>query len=92
MRVYSGTLSRTSQLFNTNNQIRERINKLFLAYADQYIEVEKLRAGQIGVIVGLQDTKTGDTLIDDKQTPLDKAFPLRSLSCHLLPSLPRSSP
>ena len=84
VRVYSGTLSRTSQLFNTNLQRCERVNKLFLAYADQYIEVQQLRAGQIGVVVGFQDTKTGDTLVDEKQAAQQKAFPLRSLQ---LPSI-----
>ncbi|KAK0562354.1 Ribosome-releasing factor 2, mitochondrial [Tilletia horrida] len=64
VRVYSGTLSRTSTLFNTTTQTRERLAKVFLPFADQYVETPALRAGQIGVIMGLRDTRTGDTLID----------------------------
>lgn len=67
VRVYSGTLHSSSSLFNTRTQTRERMSKIFLPYADAYIEVDKLQAGQIGVVVGLSETATGDTLIDEKQ-------------------------
>lgn len=64
IRVYSGTLKQsTISLVNTFNGKRERFNKIFLPYADSYVEVEELRAGQIGVLVGLKETSTGDTLI-----------------------------
>ncbi|CAD6923777.1 unnamed protein product, partial [Tilletia laevis] len=66
VRVYSGTLSRSSTLFNTTTQARERLSKVFLPFADQYVETPSLRAGQIGVLMGLRDTRTGDTLIDPR--------------------------
>ncbi len=84
VRLYSGTLQRSSGLFNTGTQKKERLSKILLAYADQYIEVERLRAGQIGVILGLQDTRTGDTLVDDKQGASVKQFDLKGLH---LPSI-----
>ena len=84
VRVYSGVLKRSSGLFNTSTQKRERINKLLVAYADQYIEVESLQAGQIGVIFGFSDTRTGDTLVDDRQAASTKEVLLRTLQ---LPSI-----
>ncbi|EPQ28774.1 uncharacterized protein PFL1_03577 [Pseudozyma flocculosa PF-1] len=66
VRVYSGTLQRSTSLFNTTTQSRERLSRLLLPFADQYIETNTLRAGQIGVLLGLKDTRTGDTLVDSK--------------------------
>jgi elongation factor G len=51
-------------LYNTTTGARERHSKLLLPYADRYVETETLRAGQIGVLLGLRDTRTGDTFID----------------------------
>ncbi|KAN0063101.1 Ribosome-releasing factor 2, mitochondrial [Thecaphora frezii] len=64
VRAYSGTLQRTTSLFNTASLSRERLSRVLLPFADQYIETNTLRAGQIGVLLGLKDTKTGDTLVD----------------------------
>ncbi|PWZ00564.1 LOW QUALITY PROTEIN: hypothetical protein BCV70DRAFT_211387 [Testicularia cyperi] len=64
IRVYSGTLSRSSVLFNTTTRSRERLSRVLFPFADQYTETETLRAGQIGVLLGLRDTRTGDTLVD----------------------------
>ncbi|SPO21882.1 related to MEF2 - translation elongation factor, mitochondrial [Ustilago trichophora] len=69
VRVYSGTLHRSSVLFNTTTGARERLSRVLFPFADQYVETATLRAGQIGVILGLRDTRTGDTLVDISTAP-----------------------
>jgi elongation factor G len=64
VRVYSGTLTRASTLFNTTTQTKERLSKILFAYADRFIESDSLQAGQVGVLLGFRDTRTGDTLVD----------------------------
>lgn len=60
--VYVGTLNKQSTLINTTRNQRERVSKLLLLYASQPEEVEFLAFGQVGVILGLKHTRTGDTL------------------------------
>jgi elongation factor G len=63
VRVYSGSLTRGSQLFNTNLNVTERAPRLFRMYASDAVDIGSIDAGQIGVIVGLKHARTGDTLI-----------------------------
>ena len=58
-----GTLTRQTSLLNTSTQKKERISKLFLPYASEHEEVDSLPYGSVGIILGLQHTRTGDTLI-----------------------------
>lgn len=60
---YVGTLSRQTSLLNTSTQKKERISKLLLPYASEHEEVDSLPYGSVGIIIGLQHTRTGDTLI-----------------------------
>jgi elongation factor G len=64
-RIYSGTLEAGSYVYNSTKGIRERVSRLVLMHADAREEVDMLRAGDIGAIVGLKDTTTGDTLCDE---------------------------
>lgn len=64
VRLYSGSLTRSSTLLNTMTGSRERLSKILFVYADRHVETDKLEAGQIGVLLGLKDTRTGDTLVD----------------------------
>ncbi|KAI9294568.1 translation elongation factor G [Neoconidiobolus thromboides FSU 785] len=63
IRLYSGTLTNKSNIINCNNQKKERIQKLYQIYADEYKEIPSISAGNIVVAIGLKHTKTGDTLI-----------------------------
>lgn len=63
-RVYSGTIKSGTYVFNATKGIRERVGRLVLMHADDREEVDMLRAGDIGAIVGLKDTVTGDTICD----------------------------
>ncbi|KAJ5958373.1 uncharacterized protein N7479_005523 [Penicillium vulpinum] len=79
VRVYSGSLDRNSLLFNTNLQLSERAPRLLKMYANDAVEVDSIAAGHIGVVVGLKQTRTGDTLVSyagNKATPPE---PLTSL-------------
>ncbi|KAF9514166.1 hypothetical protein BS47DRAFT_1382149 [Hydnum rufescens UP504] len=68
VRVYSGTLTRQTMLYNTSSRQRERISKLVLLYASRPEIVESLPFGSVGVILGLKHTRTGDTLVSTAWT------------------------
>jgi elongation factor G len=65
-RVYSGTLKSGSYVYNSTKGEKERISRLVLMHANSRTEVDELSAGEIGAIVGLKNTTTGDTLCDEK--------------------------
>ncbi len=71
-RVYSGVIEKGTVVFNPVKRKRERINKLIRVYADRREEVDAFYAGDIGAIVGLKETFTGDTLCNEgKQIQLE---------------------
>ena len=63
-RVYSGTLQKGDALFNATSEKKERAGRLLFMHANSREDVDTVRAGDICAIVGLKDTKTGDTLTD----------------------------
>ncbi|MGF1479453.1 MAG: elongation factor G [Cyanophyceae cyanobacterium] len=65
MRVYSGVLQKGSYVYNSTKQKKERISRLIVLKSNDRIEVDELRAGDLGAAVGLKDTATGDTLCDE---------------------------
>jgi elongation factor G len=65
VRVYSGVLKKGSYVLNSSKDKKERISRLIILKADERIEVDELRAGDLGAALGLKDTFTGDTLCDD---------------------------
>lgn len=65
VRVYSGCLKKGSYVLNSSKNKKERISRLIVLKADDRIEVDELRAGDLGAALGLKDTFTGDTLCDD---------------------------
>lgn len=65
VRVYSGALKKGSYVLNSSKDKKERISRLIVLKADDRIEVDELRAGDLGAALGLKDTFTGDTLCDD---------------------------
>ena len=68
VRVYSGILKKGSYVLNSTKNKKERISRLIILKADDRIEVDELRAGDLGAVLGLKDTLTGDTLCDDAST------------------------
>ena len=62
VRVYGGILKKGANVYNPRTKKRERVMKIVRLFADDRTEVDELRAGDIGAIVGLKDATTGDTL------------------------------
>ena len=62
VRVYSGELKVGDQVLNPRLNKKERIQKIYRMHANNRLEIQVIRAGDIGAIVGLKDTGTGDTL------------------------------
>ena len=67
VRVYSGVLPKGTYVYNSTKQKKERISRLVVLKSNDRIEVDELRAGDLGAIVGLKVAATGDTLCDAKQ-------------------------
>jgi elongation factor G len=65
VRVYSGVLKKGSYVLNATKDKKERISRLVVLRADERIDVDEMRAGDLGAALGLKDTLTGDTLCDD---------------------------
>lgn len=64
VRVYSGVLTKGVAVQNTTKEKKERAGRLMKMHADRREDVEELRAGELGAIVGLKVSVTGDTLCD----------------------------
>lgn len=65
-RVYSGTLSSGSYVYNVTKGRRERIGRILQMHANHREEIETVYTGDIAAAVGLKDTTTGDTLADEQ--------------------------
>lgn len=65
VRVYSGTLTSGSYVYNASKGKRERVGRLLKMHANNREEVAELKAGELGAVIGLKDSGTGNTLIND---------------------------
>ena len=63
-RVYSGKLTAGSYVLNTISGEKERIGRILRMHANHREELKEIEAGNIGALVGLKATRTGDTLCD----------------------------
>ncbi len=66
-RVYSGTLEKGSYVYNARSGRKERIGRILRMHANSREDINSIGAGDIAAAVGLSDTRTGDTLCDEKQ-------------------------
>ena len=64
-RIYTGQIQAGTYVLNSTKDAKERVRRLILLHADEREEVETLRVGDIGAIVGLKNSTTGDTLCDE---------------------------
>jgi len=64
-RVYSGTLSAGSYIYNPRTKNRERIGRILRMHANEREDIKKVFAGEIAAAVGLKDTITSDTICDE---------------------------
>lgn len=66
VRVYRGCLESGSYVYNSVKGKKERIGRLLRMHSNKREEVKEIHAGEIGAVVGLKDTFTGDTLTGEK--------------------------
>ena len=66
VRVYRGCLESGSYVYNSVKGKKERIGRLLRMHSNKREEVKEIYAGEIGAVVGLKDTFTGDTLTGEK--------------------------
>lgn len=87
-RVYSGTLTAGSYVYNPRTRNKERIGRILRMHANEREEVKMVHAGEIAAAVGLKDTITSDTLCDeDKPIELYRiVFPEPVISLRVEPS------
>ena len=67
IRVYRGSLESGSYVHNTTKDKKERIGRIVKMHAIKREEVKEIYAGEIGAVVGLKSTTTGDTLCDPEE-------------------------
>ncbi|MBM3244803.1 MAG: elongation factor G [Candidatus Omnitrophica bacterium] len=69
VRVYSGTLASGTYIYNATKRVRERVTKIVRMHANRQEIIDSISTGDIAAVVGLKETKTGDTLCLEK-TPI----------------------
>ncbi|MBN1037303.1 elongation factor G [Clostridium sp. ZS1] len=66
-RIYSGIMESGSYVLNSTKGKKERIGRLVKMHSNSRQEVESLEAGELGAVIGLKNTSTGDTLCSEKE-------------------------
>ncbi|HBT74463.1 TPA: elongation factor G [Candidatus Wolfebacteria bacterium] len=86
-RVYSGVLKKGSYVLNSTKGDQERISRIVRMHSNKREEVDEMYAGDLGAIVGLKNTSTGDTLCDpEKPIILERiTFPEPVISVRIEP-------
>ncbi|MGH7571905.1 MAG: elongation factor G [Gemmatimonadota bacterium] len=74
VRVYSGVLKSGSYVWNANKDKKERVGRILQMHANKREEREDLYTGDIAALVGLKDTRTGETLCDEDRPVILEAM------------------
>ena len=87
LRVYSGTAKSGQQVLNTAADKKERLGRIIRMSANKRTDIEEIYAGDIAAVVGLKNTRTGDTLCDPhKPIILERmTFPIPVISMSIEP-------
>lgn len=87
IRVYSGKLVQGSTVYNSAKNQRERVGRLLRMYADRREDITEIYAGDIGAVLGLKGSFTGDTLCDSSNLVIleDISFPEPVISVSIEP-------
>src|SRR4051794_650466 len=67
VRIYSGTVTSGSYVYNTIKNTKERVGRLMMMHANKREDVEKATAGKIVAIGGMKNVTTGDTISDESR-------------------------
>ncbi|WP_372370465.1 elongation factor G [Candidatus Uabimicrobium sp. HlEnr_7] len=86
VRIYSGTLESGSYIYNSTKDKKQRVGRLVKMHANRQEIVEKLDCGDIGAVIGLGETVTGDTVCSEDHPILLEAidFPKPVLSMAII--------
>ena len=74
-RVYSGSIKKGDTILNSTKKDKERVSRILLMHSNHREEIDSIGAGDIGALVGLKNTTTGDTL-----TSLDNSILLENIT------------
>jgi elongation factor G len=87
VRIYSGTLTSGSYIYNSTKGAQERVGRLLLMHANQREEIKEAYSGEIVAVVGFKETITGDTVCaPDNPIVLEKiSFPEPVISLAIEP-------
>ena len=88
VRVYNGVIRKGTALMNISKKKRERVNRILRMHANRAEEVSELEAGDIGVIIGFKEGRTGDTIgSEGAQILLEEMhFPIPVISVAIEPN------
>jgi elongation factor G len=87
IRVYSGKVKKGATYYNATQEKKERVGRLLRMYADHREDVDEIHAGDIGAILGLKESYTGDTLSDPSKPIILESisFPIPVISVAIEP-------
>lgn len=87
LRIYSGTIPSGGTVLNCNNNKKERINRIVRMFANKREELKQARAGDIVAVIGLRNTRTGESISDPKKPILFErmSFPVPVISVSVEP-------
>jgi elongation factor G len=88
-RIYSGSISSETRLWNPNKEIEERFGGLYIPRGKEAISVSALHSGDIGIVPKLSETATGNTLCD-KANPLQLPVPEFPNSLYQVAIIPKT--
>jgi elongation factor G len=74
IRVYSGSLTSGSHVYNPSRRTRSKIGRLLKMHANKREDVKQLWCGDIAAVVGLRNISTGDTICDERRPLLLEAM------------------
>lgn len=66
-RIYAGTLKKGVYILNASKNTKERVGRILRMHANHREEVDEIYTGEIGALVGMKETTTGDTLTDPEK-------------------------
>ncbi|MBN1269035.1 MAG: elongation factor G [Kiritimatiellae bacterium] len=87
LRIYSGTMMQGATVYNSTRDKSERIGRILRMHANRQEQIDKARCGDIVAVVGLSETKTGDTIcMKDEPIYLEAIeFPTPVMSISIAP-------
>ncbi len=88
-RIFSGSIQADNRYYNTTRQVEERFGSLIVMRGKEQISVNRLHAGDIGVVAKLSETKTGDT-ISSKNQPFEILKPVFPDPLYMVAVTPRT--